>query len=107
LLTDDIAKALELFMIQLVLKGTTEARAKNSKKVSAAHLKSALMQDSQFDFLNDICEKVQEATEKKGGGGPAKSEDETPSGDDANGKNIKGKGRAKRKPNGKMDEDSD
>jgi len=60
-------------MIALVQKGAAEARARNSKKVSAAHLKCALMQDSQFDFVWGICEKIPDPSEKKRG---AKSEAE-------------------------------
>lgn len=93
-------------MIQLVLKGTTEARAKNSKKVSAVHLKSALMKDGQFDFLEAICEKVQEPTDKKAQGPQrAKSEDSLSAdeGGRGGGGGKKGKGRSRRK----LEDDSD
>lgn len=55
------AKALELFMISLVTKAATEAKARSSKRVSAAHLKQAVLQDEHFDFLNDIVNKVSDA----------------------------------------------
>ena len=60
------AKALELFMISLVTKAASEARSRSSKKVSAAHLRSAVLNHEQFDFLNDIVSKVSEAPAGKG-----------------------------------------
>jgi len=64
-LTIPPAKALELFMITLVVKGASEARAQNSKRVTAQHLKAALMKDGQFDFLTEICEAVPDDGAKK------------------------------------------
>lgn len=61
----DIAKALELFMISLVTKAAAQARAKSSKKVTAAHLKQVVEQDEQFDFLTEIVSKVQDAPAPK------------------------------------------
>lgn len=60
-LTAHAAKALELFMISLVTKAATEAKNRSSKRVSAAHLKQAVLQDEHFDFLNDIVNKVSDA----------------------------------------------
>lgn len=57
----DAAKALELFMISLVTKAANEAKGRSSKRVSAAHLKQAVLQDEHFDFLNDIVNKVSDA----------------------------------------------
>ncbi|KAF4314629.1 Transcription factor CBF/NF-Y/archaeal histone [Botryosphaeria dothidea] len=56
-----VAKALELFMISLVTKAANEAKSRSSKRVSAAHLKQAVLQDEHFDFLNDIVNKVSDA----------------------------------------------
>ncbi|EXJ83456.1 hypothetical protein A1O1_07079 [Capronia coronata CBS 617.96] len=71
-----VSKALELFMISLVTKGASEARANGSKRVTAQHLKVALMKDSQFDFLTEICESVPDEGSKKGRAkSEAKSED--------------------------------
>ena len=70
-----VAKALELFMITLVLKGADGAKAQNSKRVTAQHLKSSLMADKQFDFLADTCSDIPD--EDKGGakkGSKTKSE---------------------------------
>jgi hypothetical protein len=59
-------------MINLVSKGADEARASQSRRVTAQHLKAALMKDGQFDFLTEICETVPDEGAKKGG--RAKSE---------------------------------
>lgn len=56
-----IAKALELFMISVVTKAANEARAKQSKRVTAAHLKQAVLKDDQLDFLEQIISKVPDA----------------------------------------------
>lgn len=52
------AKALELFMISLVTKAAHEAKDRNSKRVTAAHLKHAVAKDEVLDFLQDIIAKV-------------------------------------------------
>jgi hypothetical protein len=52
------AKALELFMISLVTKAAGEARERNSKRVTASHLKQAVAKDEVLDFLADIIAKV-------------------------------------------------
>ena len=85
-------------MIQLVQKGVAEARSRNSKKVSAGHLKNALMSDGQFDFLNEICQKVQDTSDKKGP--RAKSEEDSDEVIAAVPK--KGKGRARKKAEEEM-----
>jgi Dr1-associated corepressor len=70
-------------MIALVTKAAAEAKDRSSKRVTAAHLKQAVIKDQTFDFLQEIIEKVPDPTEKKGGravsedvdegaGGPAK-----------------------------------
>lgn len=69
-----VAKALELFMIALVSKGSLNAKEQSSKRVTATHLKNALLSDSQFDFLTEICENVPEegsGKRKKGDGSGA------------------------------------
>jgi len=57
-LTSGPAKALELFMISLVTKAAQEARERNSKRITAAHLKQAVAKDEVLDFLADIIAKV-------------------------------------------------
>ncbi|KAI9762234.1 MAG: hypothetical protein M4579_000557 [Chaenotheca gracillima] len=73
-----VSKALEMFMIDLVTKSAEEAKSRSSKRVTAAHLKSALSRDVQFDFLAEIIAKVpdapapaekHEATADEGGAG--------------------------------------
>lgn len=54
-----VAKALELFMIQLVDEACNRARDKQAKRVSLAHLYSAVMEVEQFDFLRDVMEKYE------------------------------------------------
>ena len=88
-------------MIALVTKGASEAKANNSKRVTAQHLKTALMNDGQFDFLNEICENIPDEGSKKGRAkSEAKSEDS-----DEDVKPKKGKGGRKRKAD--TDDDSD
>jgi hypothetical protein len=58
------AKALELFMISLVTKAAAQAKARGSKRVLAAHLKQAVLDDDQFDYLQDIVGKVAEVPSK-------------------------------------------
>lgn len=70
-----LAKALELFMISLVTRAAKEAKAKSSKRVTAAHLKQACERDEQWDFLASIMEKIPDATQTK------KDEDSEEAGD--------------------------
>jgi len=61
-----VSKALELFMINIITKAATEASNRQSKRVTAAHLKQAVLADKGLDFLVEIVEKVPDPTEKKG-----------------------------------------
>ena len=71
-----VAKALECFMIALVSKGASDAKDQNSKRVTATHLKNALLRDPQYDFLKEICENVpDESVKKSRGKSEAKSEE--------------------------------
>lgn len=89
-------------MIALVTKGAVEARANNSKRVTVNHLKIALLNDGQFDFLNDICESIpDEGPKKSRAKSEAKSEE---SDDDAK---PKAKGRGGRKKKVETDEETD
>ncbi|KAL2008423.1 hypothetical protein VTN00DRAFT_6617 [Thermoascus crustaceus] len=60
-----VSKALELFMISLVTKAAQEAKDRNSKRVTAAHLKQAVAKDEVLDFLADIIAKVPDAPARK------------------------------------------
>jgi hypothetical protein len=88
-LTPTTAKALELFMISLVTKAAAEAKARNSKRVGAGHLKQAITKIEQFDFLSDIMAKVADApvAADKHDGDPM----------DVDGKKKKAPGRRKKK----------
>ncbi|PVI04431.1 histone-fold-containing protein [Periconia macrospinosa] len=83
-----VSKALELFMISLVTKAAAEAKARNSKRVGAIHLKHAVTKDEQFDFLNEIVSKVADA--------PAADKNDGEN-MDADGKKRKTAGRRKKK----------
>lgn len=52
-------------MISVVTKAANQARAKSSKRVTAAHLKQAVEQDEQLDFLADIISKIPDAPAPK------------------------------------------
>ena len=55
------ARALEMFMISLALRSASEARTRNSKRITAFHLKEAVDKDEHFDFLSDIVGKIPDA----------------------------------------------
>lgn len=88
-------------MIALVSKGAEEARASHSKRVTAQHLKTALMNDGQFDFLTDICENIPDEGSKKG---RAKSEPRTDSDEEGL---PKKKPKSSKKKKADSDDDSD
>lgn len=82
-------------MISVVTKAANEARAKQSKRVTAAHLKQAVVKDDQLDFLAEIISRVPEAP------APSKKEKEEDTDEGAEGRRKK-KGGTKRK---KKDDD--
>jgi hypothetical protein len=93
-------------MIALVSKGASEAKSQNSKRVTATHLKTALLNDPQFDFLNDICESVPDEGGKKGRAkSEAKSEHDDVDSDDSGPAKKKRKGKKAKK--GGSDAESD
>ncbi|KAF8537231.1 histone-fold-containing protein [Trichophaea hybrida] len=57
-----VSKALELFMIALCDKASEQARQRHCKRITAGHLKQAIIHEEQFDFLADIIEKVPDAS---------------------------------------------
>jgi hypothetical protein len=89
-----VNKALELFMTALVLGAAERAREKGGKRITAAHLKSVVESDDQFDFLGEIVGRVQDAAEgdKKRKGGKDSDSD----GDSGERKVKKGKGTRKK-----------
>ncbi|KAK7736259.1 hypothetical protein SLS53_007094 [Cytospora paraplurivora] len=88
-----VGKALEMFMIQLVTKSADVAREKNSKRVTAAMLKTVVEADDQWDFLRDIVSKVEH--EKEGSKAKAVKAESSDTEDDAEPKKRKG-GRRKK-----------
>ncbi|KUI65354.1 DNA polymerase epsilon subunit C [Cytospora mali] len=88
-----VGKALEMFMIQLVTKSAEVAREKNSKRVTAAMLKTVVEADDQWDFLRDIVGKVEH--EKEGSKSKAAKAESSDTEDDAEPKKKRG-GRRKK-----------
>ncbi|KAF3107827.1 hypothetical protein TWF569_011524 [Orbilia oligospora] len=66
-----VAKALELFMVSLVTQAAEQAKARGSKRITAAHLKLAVNQEEQFDFLSDIISKAPDIPTAGEGNGKA------------------------------------
>ena len=75
-------------MISVITKSANEAKAVSAKRVTAAHLKQAVAKDEQFDFLQDIIQKVPDAP------APKKDEDSEEAGE---GKKRKGGTRKRKK----------
>lgn len=77
-----VAKALELFMVSLIEESCAQARARNAKRVSPAHLKQAVLAIEHFDFLQETVEKypdpVAQDSSSGGVGGPAGEEGAAP-----------------------------
>ncbi|KAG0214502.1 hypothetical protein BGX28_001956 [Mortierella sp. GBA30] len=69
-----ISKALELFMQSLIDEACMETRAKNAKRLTAAHLKKTILDKDQFDFLRDIVENVADPQGGSGSGAAATEE---------------------------------
>lgn len=55
-----IAKALESFLEALLAKTVEETKAKETKKVTPAHLKKAIENEPKFDFLLDLVKNLPE-----------------------------------------------
>jgi hypothetical protein len=96
MLTSETAKALELFMISLVTKAAAQAKQRGSKRVLATHLKQAVLDDDQFDYLQEIVSKVAEAPSKNADK-QEDSDEPMDSGAPAKRKRGAGGGRKKRK----------
>lgn len=75
-----VAKALELFMVSLIEESCAQARARNAKRVSPAHLKQAVLAIEHFDFLQETVEKYPDpvAQDSGSGGGAAGEEGAAP-----------------------------
>ncbi|KAL1920148.1 uncharacterized protein VTP21DRAFT_1294 [Calcarisporiella thermophila] len=59
-----ISKALELFMQSLIDEACKEARVRNAKRLSVAHLKKTVLSTEQFDFLRDVVADIPDPSEK-------------------------------------------
>lgn len=62
-----VAKALELFMVSLIEESCSQARSRNAKRVSPAHLKQAVLAIEHFDFLAETVEKYPDPVANEGG----------------------------------------
>ena len=92
------AKALELFMIDLVTSAASEAKSRTSKRVTAAHLKQAVMTNEKYrDWLGETVSKVPDAAAASGGGKAPKDEDSDEWGDGAAAATKKKRGGGRRK----------
>ncbi|KAJ3180490.1 H2A super protein [Geranomyces variabilis] len=71
-----ISKALELFMATLIQETCKEARARQAKKLTPAHLKQTIESTETFDFLVDLVANLQvpapSATSEAGEGATGK-----------------------------------
>ncbi|CAA93686.1 Transcription regulator complex subunit bur6 [Schizosaccharomyces pombe] len=56
-----MSKALELFMQSIIQESCKQTRLHQAKRVTVSHLKHAVQSVEQFDFLQDIVEKVPDA----------------------------------------------
>ncbi|KAG9960120.1 histone-fold-containing protein, partial [Aureobasidium melanogenum] len=73
-----MAKALELFMIRLISASAGVAKQRGSKRVLSQHMKSAVMQDEQFDNLRDIVGRVPDAPAKGANGEDSEDDESAP-----------------------------
>ncbi len=48
-------------MISLTLASASQARQKSSKRITAQHLRAAVLASEQFDFLSEVIAKIPEA----------------------------------------------
>ncbi|EGC35602.1 hypothetical protein DICPUDRAFT_33173 [Dictyostelium purpureum] len=62
-----ISQCLELFMSDLVNKTCKITQSKNGKVMSVNHLKFCIKQESTFDFLSEIVEKIPDDKNEKRG----------------------------------------
>ena len=58
-------------MVSLVTQAAEQAKARGSKRITAAHLKLAVNQEEQFDFLSDIISKAPDIPTAGEGNGKA------------------------------------
>jgi hypothetical protein len=96
------ARALELFLRDIVLESTTIAREQGSKKVMPYHVKRLAAMNRTYDFLDDMLAKYNDPTGGVGSAGGTGSTAEQ-------GKKIKPppKGKKQVKPNEEEEEDEE
>ena len=86
-------------MISLVTRSAEQARAKQSKKVTGAHLKHVIQSDAQFDFLDEIVAGVPDVTApaKKSKEGVTTGEDDSDGGGGGGGGGLAGEAAGKKR----------
>lgn len=89
-------------MIALCEKSSQQARSRNSKRITASHLKQAVMADEQFDFLEDIMAKVPEVPLPTENSNQGNGSDE-----EANNSGTPGSAKKPRKPRTRKPKDED
>ncbi|KAG0034197.1 hypothetical protein BGZ82_005840 [Podila clonocystis] len=112
-----ISKALELFMQSLIDEACMETRAKNAKRLTAAHLKKTILDKDQFDFLRDIVENVADpqgasgGAEENSGSSDTKMEEDDDAGESSSAppktRAPKGEGKRRKARNAVKEEDED
>ncbi|KFH72604.1 hypothetical protein MVEG_02893 [Podila verticillata NRRL 6337] len=110
-----ISKALELFMQSLIDEACMETRAKNAKRLTAAHLKKTILDKDQFDFLRDIVENVADPQGMSGGAEDNSHDTKMEEDDDAGESSSappktrapKGEGKRRKAKNAVKEEDED
>jgi hypothetical protein len=78
-------------MVALVSKSSHEAKSTSSKRITAKHLKQAIAKEEEYDFLQEIINRVPDAPHASSD----KAEDATTEGD-GNSSGRRGRGRARK-----------
>ncbi|KKA28282.1 hypothetical protein TD95_001847 [Thielaviopsis punctulata] len=91
-----VGKALELFMIGLVMKSAEVARQRGQKRISTAMMKQVIETDEQWDFLRDISGKIDTEEKPARAGRAPKNHESTDSEDESHEPKKKGRGRKKK-----------
>lgn len=89
-------------MIALCAKASEQARVRNSKRITATHLKQAVMADEQFDFLEEIMAKVPDQPLAAESSNQGNGSDE-----EGNGSGVPGSAKKPRKPRTRKPKDED
>lgn len=89
------ARALELFLKDIILQTTTIAREQNTKKIQPCHLKRLANVNRTYDFLDDVLAKFVDPTGGVVSGGAGSGSGNAAGASTGGGATTKGKSRAK------------